>query len=474
MLYRIFLLCLFLLGNIYSQEQKSELADKINNLYKDEFFNSTLMAVDVYDLSANKSLYKKNEKMLLKPASNMKILTTSAGLKFLGPDYKFTTSVYYTGQIVNKTLYGDLYFVGGADPDFTTADLDTLISFIKSTGISEVTGNLYGDISMLDSLFWGNGWMWDDDPSTDAPYLTPLTINNNAIGVAVKAADVGKPADVEIIPNTDFVKVLNETETVQAVQNNYYKVDRDWLNRNNLIIVEGNISSADTIPDTSYVNVFRPELYFLSLAEEEFAKSGIKIDGDKIFKTLPKNAVHLSSFERRFDSVIVNLNKTSDNLSAELTLRALAVKNKGIPATAQHGIQLVDSLLILAGLNPSDYRIVDGSGVSHYNLITNEVLLSVLNYMYYYNRELFTILYHSFPVAGVDGTLKFRMKNTPSENNVHAKTGTLSGVSSLSGYVTAKNGDLLSFSILVQNYVGSSITARNYQNKICEILAGYE
>ena len=117
------------------------------------------------------------------------------------------------------------------------------------------------------------------------------------------------------------------------------------------------------------------------------------------------------------------------------------------------------------------YRLADGSGVSHYNLVSAELLLGVLKYFYYEEPDLYETLYESFPIAGIDGSLKNRMEKTKAENNVHAKTGTLSGVSSLSGYVKNKRGNMIAFSILVQNYNDSSKQAREFIDAVCEILA---
>ena len=195
---------------------------------------------------------------------------------------------------------------------------------------------------------------------------------------------------------------------------------------------------------------------------------------DREFYKVPDYAISFFNFERPYKNVITNLNKISYNLGAEMVLRALSAKYFGTPATAANGVKMIDSLLILAELNPAEYRIVDGSGVSHYNLISAKLIMSLLKYMYYQKPELYKILYHSFPIAGIDGTLKNRMIGTSAQNNVHAKTGTLSGVCSLSGYVTARNGHLIAFSMLVQNYVGSSKTGREFQDVICNILAEYK
>ncbi|MCU0344570.1 MAG: D-alanyl-D-alanine carboxypeptidase [Ignavibacterium sp.] len=168
---------IILLGSSYPQSLNS----RLDNVLKDKFFESCLISIKVEDLTANQTLYKKNEKYLLRPASNMKIITSAAGLLYLGPDYEFRTDLYYDGYTSNDTLYGNIYVVGGCDPDFTTGDLYKFVDAIKSQNISVINGNIYGDISFKDSLYWGKGWMWDDDPSFDAPYLSALNINDNCV-----------------------------------------------------------------------------------------------------------------------------------------------------------------------------------------------------------------------------------------------------------------------------------------------------
>lgn len=471
----LFLITIFV-SNIFPQNNLQYLKSRIDSIFTDQFFQSTSMGIDVYDLTAKRELYKRNEKLLFCPASNLKILTTSAGLIFLGPSYDFQTSLSYTGEIINGTLYGNLFVVGGCDPDFSTKDLDSLVSVVKSSGIHEIRGNLYGDVSMMDSLFWGNGWMWDDDPSTDAPYLTALDINANSIGAIVKSTKLGQKAEITLVPPSNFFKIENFTLTVPADSPNTYSLDRDWIHRKNTLIFKGNINQKivpDSLQDTLTVNVYNPAKYFLTLMEQHLEDRGINVDGKIYISKVPNFAINLFNFKRPFGDIITHLNKVSYNLGAEMTLYAIAAKYFGIPATADNGIKMVDSLITLTGMNPSNYRIVDGSGVSHYNLISSQLILAILKYMYYKKPDLFTILYNSFPIAGVDGDLKSRMINTPAQNNVHAKTGTLSGVCSLSGYVTAKNGHLIAFSMLVQNYVGSARESRDFQDRICNILADY-
>ncbi|MHB8580467.1 MAG: D-alanyl-D-alanine carboxypeptidase/D-alanyl-D-alanine endopeptidase [Ignavibacteriaceae bacterium] len=472
---KVLIFVLFIIvPNAFSQSGTQELRTKIDSIYSNPFFLKSIMSVDVFDLTAKDYLYQRNEKLLVRPASNLKILTTSAGLLFLTPDYKFQTKVYYTGEIINGTLYGDLFVKGGCDPDFSSKDIEKISAEIKSLGIKEITGNLFGDVSMMDSLFWGNGWMWDDDPSTDAPYLTPLDINENSIGVLVKGTQIGEKAKVQLIPNTDFLHIYNNSVTIPADSPSTLSVTREWIDRKNNILVNGQVKQSvpDSLQDTTWLNVYNPGLYFLTLLKEHLEEKGIIIGRKIYFAVTPNYAIKAFDINRKLSDVVFNTNKISYNLGAEMILYALAAKYYGKPASAVNGIKMVDSLIALSGLSPEEYRIVDGSGVSHYNLISTETIVSVLKYFYFNHPDIFKIIYNSFPVAGIDGTLKDRMQNYPVQNNVHAKTGSLSGVASLSGFVKSKNDHLLLFSIIINDFVGHTKIGRQFQDDICNILAG--
>lgn len=462
---------LTLLLQINSNAQNN-LSDKINNLFADSLFETSSAAVNIYDLTTRKTLYEKNTKLLFRPASNLKILTSAAALYFLGPNYQFQTSVYHSGKITDSVCYGDLYVVGGCDPNFSIEDLDTMIIKIREYGIKEIKGNMYGDVTMMDSLFWGNGWMWDDDPSSDAPYLSALNINSNCVNLMIEPGNLNSPAKITMYPESRYYNVINNSLTFES-DTSWIEVTRDWVNRTNNFIVSGGISSKE-IALYDNLNVFNPGMFFLTLFKEGLNKHSISFNGNISFAPYDTNSNLVYSKNRSYKKVNEKLNKESDNLCAEMTLRALAQFYFYKPATAAKGILLIDSLIKLTGLNPDKYRIVDGSGVSHYNLVSSELILEVLKFIYNARPELYDILYNSFPVAGVDGTLKRRMKDNPVYGNVHAKTGTLSGVSCLSGYVTSANGHIVAFSIFVQNYVGSSRNAVKFQDSICRIIAEYK
>ena len=454
-----------------------DLESGINKIISDPFFDHTLIAIDVFDLTDSITLFHINEKLLLRPASNMKILTSIAGLINLGKDYQFKTQLFHTGVIEEQTLLGDLFVVGGFDPNFKTEDLDSLVRIVQSLGIKNIEGGIYADVSNKDSLYWGKGWMWDDDPDPDAPYLSALNINDNSIEVFVQGSKIDSPAVVTLIPNTNFVTIENKSMTVSEGNANNFLITRDWVNRKNTIIVDGKVRKAPLNDSSEYkskVNLLYPERYFLTLFKEKLEKEDIHIDKPIDIKRLEVNPIYLGSIYRSIDTVLSELNIDSDNLNAEMIVYTMAYKDSGAPATADDGLAAIKRFIDTLGFNHDSYSIADGSGVSHYNLVSAELLLETFKYIYYRRKDLFPLFYNSLAVAGVNGTLRNRMKSTSAQNNVRAKTGTLNGVSNLSGYVTAKNGHLLAFSILMQNFVEEHSKARSFQDKICMLLAEYE
>jgi D-alanyl-D-alanine carboxypeptidase/D-alanyl-D-alanine-endopeptidase (penicillin-binding protein 4) len=457
----IFISILFI--SAYPQSLKS----KIDTVLKDKFFESCLVAIQVEDLTANKTVYKKNEKYLLRPASNMKILTSAAGLQYLGPDYEFKTDVYYDGYVSNDTLFGNIFVVGGCDPDFVTQNLYPFVDAIKALNINFIKGNLFADVSFKDSLFWGHGWMWDDDPSSDAPHLNALNINDNCVEVFVQTSEYLDKPTITLSPNTKYLTVRNESSFNGAEK---FQITRNWIEKKNEIIVKGKFPISNRYVK-QLVNVIDPAKYFLTVFVEVLDSNRVKLLGKVELQNLSGDETLLYSFTRKYSDIIDNLNKESDNLSSEMTLYALSEKYSGRPATADSGVQFIKMMIDSIGLNSADYRIVDGSGVSHYNVVSAELLTNTLKYFYDKKPELYKILYKSFPIAGVDGTLENRMRKTVAANNVHAKTGTLTGVSCISGYVTTQRNHTLAFSIMMQNFVGSSSKAREFQDVICKILA---
>lgn len=456
----------------FPQISEKEMRSELDDLYDRSLFRSALAAVKVVDLKDGETLYRKNDRLLMTPASNVKLYTTAAAFLYLGEDYEFTTQVGYIGEIHDSVLYGDVYAVGGMDPDLTFEDVREFARGIADLGVKEIRGDLFADVSAMDSLFWGEGWMWDDDPSSDSPYLTPLTVNDNAMWVRVFPNGEDSAVGVEIIPAASCVEIENRAlARMTPVED--LEITRDFVNRRNAVIIKGDMSLYED-EDWEILNVYEPAMYFMTLMRDCLDTLGVSVSGGIDYATTPPIVRPIHTIRRPFADVIDNLNKESDNLSAELTLRAMGAFREGTPATAEKGLAYVDSLIVASGRDPKDYRFADGSGLSRYNLITADLTTQVLRAMYNGDRRTFETFKGSLPVAGEDGTLKRRMRGTSAEGRVFAKTGTMSGVSALSGYVETIGGRQLAFSIMVQRYVGSSRYAKRFEDDVCEILARLE
>lgn len=445
----------------------------IDAVLSDSIFIATDAAVKVVSLDRNEVLYDRNSKKLMRPASNTKLLTSAAALMILGLDHRFSTLLLADSLGPGGTVHGPLYFKGHGNPDLTTADLDTMIRQLKAIGITSVSGNIVADASWFDDLYWGEGWMWDDEPYSYEAGISALSVNKNCVRVLVIA---GKQADEQVQvfldPPTGYVSVLNTARTVADTAIVPLEVTRLYKERLNTIVVSGEIvAGRDTVK--RLVTVWRPELYAATLLKERLEARGISVLGQPTVGVALPWSRELAYHHWPIDTMIVNLNKASDNLSAENTLKAISVARGGIPGSSKYGLYQVNEALAGLGIDTTKYLIVDGSGVSHYNLLTAEMLVQLLTAMTH-QQEIFPLFFKSLPIAGVDGTLEKRMQGTRAQGNLRAKTGSIGGVSSLSGYVTAANGERLVFSMLMQDFILPNKLFRDAQDKIGALLAEFK
>ena len=220
-----------------------------------------------------------------------------------------------------------------------------------------------------------------------------------------------------------------------------------------------------------HLSVWQPEKYTLTLLAERLRTHGFPTRGISI-DTVPTGIMQLVRLSHRLDSVITFMNKVSDNLSAENILKMISAERVGRPGTSRIGASIVKMFLDSIGIDTTRCVIGDGSGLSRYNLTSPNIVVRLLSAMAH-RPDVFASFYYSLPAAGVDGTLSDRMKATTAEGNLRAKTGTLSGASALSGYERDGDGELLGFSILMNNYASSAKSYRNVQDKIGVILSRF-
>jgi D-alanyl-D-alanine carboxypeptidase/D-alanyl-D-alanine-endopeptidase (penicillin-binding protein 4) len=348
-----------------------------------------------------------------------------------------------------------------------------MITQLKAIGIKSIQGNIVADASWFDDLYWGEGWMWDDEPYSYEAGICALSVNKNCVKVSIVPGMVaGEGVRVVIDPPTSYVSLLNTARAVADTALVPLVVTRMYKERLNTLVVSGEVVAK---PDTMHrwVTVWRPELYAATLLKERLEADSIRVLGQPTIGVALPWSRELAYHHRPIDSVVVNLNKMSDNLSAENTLKAIAVARGGVPGSAKYGLYQSNAFLAELGIDTTKHWIVDGSGVSHYNLLTAEMLVQLLTAMTK-RPETFGLYYESLPIAGVDGTLKMRMRGTKAEGNLRAKTGSIGGVSALSGYVTTADGERLVFSILMQDFILPSRFYRNAQDAIGALLAGFK
>ncbi len=441
-------------------------------LLNDSLFIPSNAAVKIVSLQTGEVLYSRNSKLLMRPASNTKLLTSAAALHVLGTQYEFRTTLECDSlDEATGTCY-TLYLRGGGDPDLTDAQLDSLARQLKSLGIQRVDGDVIADASFFDSEYWGPGWMWDDEADPDGMPVSAISVNKNCVRVTARPdSATARFVQVTVEPPTNYVSVSNcaviSTDTLLP----RLTIKRLFKERMNTILVEGAMRPWDR-PRSVRTTVWQPELYAATLLRESCERVGIGISGMVRFGAGPTNGRVLATHIQPIDSMIVNLNKISDNLSAENSLKTLAATVYGVPGSFSSGLSVVHQTLAKLNIDTTAYRFVDGSGLSHYNLISAEAIIQLLQGMYA-SPGVFPLYYASLPIAGVDGTLARRMRGTPAEGNLRAKTGTIAGVSSLSGYVRTRDDELLAFSILMQNFITPSDRYRAIQDSLGSLMASF-
>ncbi|WP_287131631.1 D-alanyl-D-alanine carboxypeptidase/D-alanyl-D-alanine-endopeptidase [Bacteroides sp.] len=461
------------------------LSARIDALIEHKLPAGSNVAISVYDLTAGKPLYGYQADKLSRPASTMKLLTTITALARPEADEPFRTEVWYRGTIERDTLQGDMYVIGGFDPEFDEEALDSLVAAVARFPFSVIRGKVYGDVSMKDSLYWGSGWLWDDTPYSFQPYLSPLMLNKGVVTVIATPGERGDSAHLECTPVSSYYTLTNKTRS-RTPSAGRFRVGRDWLVNGNNIIVTGSVDARRT----GTVNIFSSQDFFMHTFMERLQARGIRCiptagAESEAFETVVKPSAVASSYlfgEFRRDSlsvrmafyetpvqdVVKQIMKESDNLNAEAMLCRLGVQSSGKKrVSAEDGLSAVRMLIKKLGHNPDRYNLADGCGLSNYNYISPELLVSFLRYAYS-RTDVFRKLYKALPIGGVDGTLGFRMKKgTPSHRNVHAKTGSFTAVNCLAGYLKARNGHEIAFAVMNQNAL-SGREARAFQDAVCD------
>ncbi len=391
----------------------------------------------VYDLTADSMLYEINSQKMMIPASTQKLFISTAALAKHGTEHTFDTKVSTTGECMTdsdgRRFYcGDIYLRGGFDPTLTFADVRTVAERIRSLGVDSIDGKIVVDNRLKQRLMEHHGWSYDNIPLSEEYFITPLTIDEG-----YSSPDA---------PRDSVWTTVGKGRYARKVR---------------------------VLPAYRKQRMKHPELYFAQsvwrLLKADSIKFSVADPCVMRVDSIDDGAFELLTLRSPLTKALPRMMKRSNNFYAESMLLNLCPEMKDEEWNYDVCRRVVTDMVDSAGGISEEYRIVDGSGLSHSNLCTPRMQIMLLRYVRQ-NRQIFEPIYDSLPIAGVDGTISDRMRTGNVYGNVRAKTGTVNGVSTLAGYLTASNGHELAFSIMV-NDLGSLAVGRALQDEICREMA---
>ena len=457
-----------------------QLADDLGEILDRPGLAPMTIGVKVTSPVTGQVLFSRHSDGLFHPASNTKLFTALGVLQTMGPDYRYLTSVFADGDayVRDDTLHTSLYLLGRGDPMLESAHLDSLAGRLAgSSGARVIAGDIIVDETYLDGIPYGEGWMWDDVQYSYSASLSALSVNGNSVKIGISpGASVGAPVSVRVEPPTSAVIFEVQAVTVAAgdtTVSDPLRVERDWSSRSNRIRVTGQLRM-DEGERAYYRSVEEPGLYAGKLFRDKLQARGVRVTGPVRRGNTPVRARTVASYRSPpVTGALARLVKDSSNLTAELLVKTMGRHATGDAGSSADGLAVLRQVLAdYIGLDPADYRFADGSGLSWYNYVSPDQIVELLTAAYH-DPEIGRSFLEAFPTAGVDGSLRNRMKDTAAMGNLKAKTGTLTGVSCLSGYVHTLDGEPLVFSIMMNNFVGPASTARRTQDEIGVLLAGF-
>ena len=487
----------------------AELQQRLTEHVTQPRFAAGQFGVKIVSLDTGKTLFEHDAEKLFSPASNSKLYTMALALDQLGGDYRIKTSLYAAAKPDRHgTLTGDLIVFGRGDPTLNVRlhgdifkTLEPLVTALANAGVKRIRGDLVGDDSFIQGPPYGSGWAWDDLQNYYGAEISALTINDNALQLSVKpGASNGAPCQLTLTPATTYLVVSNRTRTVSRDGRPALNIYRPVTE--NVIYVTGEMP-LDQREYSEAVAVHNPAGLFVAFFREALVRRGIQVNGktrtanwlDRQPQPLDlEKIVELGAVQSPpLREMVREVQKPSQNLYTDLILAQVGEQERRAPALRETGgesqrtelelrapmnsedlgIQALREFLAKAGVPRRDVQFEEGSGLSRNNLTTPNATIALLQFM---SRHAEAEAYLSaLPIAGVDGTLRNRMKDTPAAGNVRAKTGTLRWANSLSGHVKTAAGERLIFSVMLNRYVAPDAehSGRAEIDQIAVLLAGF-
>ncbi|MBM3493098.1 MAG: D-alanyl-D-alanine carboxypeptidase/D-alanyl-D-alanine-endopeptidase [Armatimonadetes bacterium] len=446
----------------------------IDSALTDPELRGGIQAVLVESLATGETWYERSPDILMLPASNQKLLTSAAALHLLGPDHRFETRVYSRAGALSKgRVHGDIVLKGGGDPFLDDEGIASLARQMRAKGVRSIDGGVIGDPSVFGEQGYGDGWAWDDMTYYYSVPVSGLNHRSNVMRLrAIPGKAVGARADVVVEPTNLYGTVVSLVRTAAKGVTPRLSVERR-LGADH-VVVRGHVPMGIPIGTsaTVTVSVENPALYAATRLTQALREVGITVARDPRAGAASTRRWKALAEHRgeTLTKVLARLNKPSDNLAAECLLRTLATA-RGKPGTVQNGRDEALAWYQSIGMQRRGIIMMDGSGLSRQNFVSARNLAILLRHMHRHPSA--AAFRDSLPVAGVDGTLRNRMKDTPAAANCRAKTGYVSNVSSLSGYVSTAAGEPLMFVMLMNNHPCRNAGATAVQDRIVKALAAY-
>ena len=464
----------------YQPSAFEQLAKQIDQQISIPELETALVGIMVQSAETGEIVYQRNANTLMMPASNEKIPTSVAALIKFGPDFLYNTKICTNGSIEDSVLNGDLFVVGSGDPTIGYRFCDNHASCfifqswadsLRSKGIKKVNGNIFGVDNIFDDDLIGYGWTVDNLPYSYSAQISGLSFNENYATVKISADSLGEKIETSVFPDLNYLKIepqliINQDET---------DIDFQRVLNTNHLIISGRIKPGDRY--SRRISIHNPTKYFATALKKELLLLGIDVSGEVFdadeFPEKTENMENNLLFTHSsipMKDVLKILMKESQNLFAESLVKLLGF-HFGETGSFDEGEKIIKQTLQRLGLEKDSYAFKDGSGLCRYNFISPAQLSKILRRMY--THPYGKIWRDCLPIAGIDGTIGYRLKRTNAQNNIFAKTGTISNARCLSGYASTKDGETLVFSTMFNNFLCSVQVVMDVQDQICILLTSF-
>ncbi|VEB37774.1 D-alanyl-D-alanine carboxypeptidase/D-alanyl-D -alanine-endopeptidase [Legionella sainthelensi] len=437
-----------------SVSQSARIQNEVDKLINQINPNVNLGAV-VVDLTSGETLYRRNAGRLYIPASNMKLFSEAAALMVLGPDYHFKNQLSVgAGKIQQGILQGNVYLQLSGDPSFSRHDLKKLLSSLKELNINTIQGNVYIDSNVAGVNPYPPGWLTSDLAYSYGAPNAPVMLDANRLTVTVNpGARTGDPAVVEVDDGGGKISLNNQATTKAKAQGCGVGFS---LDKENHLTVRGCVGVGQWAVQQRMA-IKNPLMYAQAMIQSQLAKEHIQLNGQVQLGKTPGNSLLIATqYSKSVSELMADTLKPSDNLYADSLYLHAAAKLNGSPVNWQSAQPIIKNFLqSQTGIDFTNAILTDGSGLSRYSLVTPEQTISLLKFLY----QRFPLSYEyiaALPISGRDGTLQKRFHIPSQQGFVRAKTGTMVGINSLSGYLYAANGHTLAFALYVNRQPGKA------------------